>query len=178
MNDTTTLTDRIDAQTRADEILLAVKQKWGFTPNLIKEMVVSPAVAQVYLNGQEMMAEASLTNKEQQAIELAVAAYNECHYCTAAHGTLGKLAGINSEDLAAIKSGGLPQDERSKALVSATRLILEKRGWLNADELQSLFAEGIDRAQVYEIIVLIGLKTISNYINHIAHTEVDRQFKD
>ncbi len=167
----------IDVHTKAYEILAAVKRKFGYVPNLVKEMVASPAVAQVYLNGQEMMAEASLTNKEQQAIELAVATYNECHYCTAAHCTLGKLAGITSDDLDAIKSDGLPQDQRLKALVSATRLLLEKRGWLDANELQSLAALGVERAQVYEIIALIGLKTISNYVNHIAHTEVDRQFK-
>ena len=178
MNETTYLADVIDVHTKAYEILAAVKRKFGFIPNLVKEMVASPAVAQVYLNGQEVMAEASLTNKEQQAVELAVATYNECTYCTAAHGTLGKLAGISPEDLGAIKSGNLPQDERLRALVSATHLLLEKRGWLHTDQLQSLAAVGIDRAQVYEIIALIGLKTISNYINHVAHTEVDRQFKD
>ncbi|MFQ5797824.1 MAG: carboxymuconolactone decarboxylase family protein [Bacteroidota bacterium] len=177
MNSTTELTDMVDAQTEANEILAVVERKFGFVPNLIKEMVTSPAVAQVYLSGQEAMAEASLANKEQQAVQLTVAAYNQCHYCTAAHGLLGKHAGISSEALQAIKSGGLPQDERLKALVSATRLLLEKRGWLNADELQSLFAEGIDRAQVYEIIALIGLKTISNYINHVAHTKVDPELK-
>ncbi len=163
----------IEVQTKADEILSNVEQKYGFVPNLINEMVTSPAVAQVYLNGQDAMVEASLTNQEQQAVQLTVATYNGCRYCVAAHSTLGKLAGISPDDLQAIKSDDLPQDERLKSVVMATRLILEKRGWLNKLEIQWLAVRGIDRAQVYEIIALIGLKTISNYINHIAQTEVD-----
>ncbi len=83
------------------------------------------------------------------------------------------MAGISPEDLEAIESGSLPKNGRLMALVSATRLILEKRCWLSADGLQSLVVHGIDRAQVYEVITLIGLKKISNYINHIAETEVD-----
>ncbi len=40
-------------------------------------MVTSPAVAQVYLNGQDAMVEASLTYQEQQAVQLTVATYED-----------------------------------------------------------------------------------------------------
>jgi len=35
---------------------------------------------------------------------------------------------------------------------------------------------GVSRFQLYEVVALVGLKTISNYINHIAHTTIDREF--
>ncbi len=160
-----------------DEVFAAVAKKYGFVPNLIREMSKSPAVARVYLDGQEAMATASLTPREQQAIQLAVSSYNACGYCQAAHRLGGKMAGIAPEDLDAIQKGGLPQDGHLKSLVSATRLLLETRGFLGKDDLATLETAGVGRGQLYEIVALIGLKTISNYVNHIAHTEIDEAFR-
>ncbi len=160
-----------------DEVFAAVSKKYGFVPNLIREMSKSPAVARVYLDGQEAMAAASLTPREQQAIQLAVSSYNACGYCQAAHRLGGKMAGIAPEDLNAIQKGDLPGDVRLRNLVSAARLILVRRGFLAEDDLAALEADGVGRAQLYEIVALIGLKTISNYVNHIAHTEIDKAFR-
>jgi len=164
-------------QTRTEEILSQVEEQFGFRPNLIKQMVESPAVANVYLSGQQAMTEASLSQPEQQAVQLTVATLNQCHYCGAAHETLSKATGVSEDDVEAIKSGELPGDERLRTVVEATRRLLDKRGWLEQSELDEFERAGVDRAQVYEIIALIGLKTISNYINHIAGTEIDEQFK-
>ena len=43
--------------------------------------------------------------------------------------------------------------------------------------MQKLEARGLDRAALYEIIALIGIKTITNYINHLAHTPVEEVFR-
>ncbi|PEN14408.1 hypothetical protein CRI94_05095 [Longibacter salinarum] len=49
---------------------------------------------------------------------------------------------------------------------------------LLTDAEENDFSElGIDRDVLYEIVGLIGLKTISNYINHIAGTEIDEAFR-
>ena len=52
------------------------------------------------------------------------------------------------------------------------------RGLLAPGDLTSLEAEGVDRSQLYEVVALIALKTLSNYVNHIAHTPVDEAFRD
>ncbi len=160
-----------------DDAFAAVREKYGFVPNLIREMSKSPAAARVYLDGQEAMAGASLGSREQQAVQLAVSAYNRCDYCQAAHRAGGRTAGIPASDLDAIQKNSLPRDARLRSLVSATHLLLLRRGFLSAADLTALEAEGIDRGQVYEIVALIGLKTISNYVNHIAHTEIDEAFR-
>jgi AhpD family alkylhydroperoxidase len=168
----------MEAPTREQEVLDLVEQTYGFVPNLLKEMAgASPAVAQVYLDANAAIEEASLTGAEQQAVILAVSAYNDCHYCTAAHATVGQMEGLAEDDIQAILDGGLPGDERLSRLVQATRRTLEQRGWLEADDLAELEAQGIDRGQVYEIVALIGIKTISNYVNHINKTEIDPQFQ-
>ena len=131
----------------------------------------------VYLKGQEALSKGSLTPKEQQVVQLTVAVYNDCHYCKAAHGWLGKKMGLSYEEIQAIRSGvSLKTEPKLANLVRATKLILENRGWLDPEELTRLEQQGINRTKLYEIIALIGLKTISNYINHIAQTPIDEQF--
>lgn len=153
-----------------------VKAKFGFVPNLIREMARSPAVAQVYLRGQDAMAQASLSGPEQQIVQLAVAVYNECPYCRAAHRAGCRRAGVAQAEIDLVEKGSLPEDRRLRSLVSATWQVLDTRGWLGTSDLANLEAEGVDRAQLYEVVAFVGLKTISNYINHIAHTTIDREF--
>lgn len=158
------------------EVLDAVKAKYGFVPNLIREMSKSPAAAWAYVRGQDAMADASLSLQEQQVVQLAVAVYNECSYCKAAHRTIGRRAGVAPPELESIEKGNLPEDSRLRSLVSATWQILDAKGWLGPPELATLESEGIGRGQLYELVALIGLKTISNYVNHIAHTPIDAAF--
>jgi len=161
---------------QAEKILTSVEQKYGFRPNLIEELVTSPAAAQVYLRGQDAMANSSLTQAQQQAVQLAVATHNECHYCDAAHTTLGRQSGIATEDIDAIRNGELPNDRDLRGVVSATRRVLEEHGWLDDEDLEELSAGGVDRRALYEIVAFVALKTLSNYVNHIADTEIDPQF--
>jgi alkylhydroperoxidase family enzyme len=124
------------------------------------------------------MDEARLSVPERQAVQLAIAVYNECPYCRAAlnrgglsesgHSGRGHRGGREG------RSAGAP---RLRSLVSAAWQVLDTRGWLGASELATLEGEGVDRSEVYEVVALIGLKTISNYINHMAHTPVDEAFR-
>jgi AhpD family alkylhydroperoxidase len=111
-------------------------------------------------------------------IQLAVSVYNECDYCRAAHGLGSRMAGVAPADIEAIQKGTLPEDPRLRRLVSATWQVLDARGALIPQDLRALEAEDVDRAQLYEIVAIIGLKTVSNYINHIARTPIDEAFRE
>ena len=74
-------------------------------------------------------------------------------------------------------SGGLPENDRYRTLVQASRRILGKRGWLSDADQEELSGLGLGRDVLYEIVGLVGVKTISNYVNHIAHTDIDAAFK-
>lgn len=160
-----------------DESLERIQRQLGFLPNLFKEMGQAPAVLGVYLKGQEAMSKGSLTAKEQQVVQLTVAVYNDCQYCKAAHQWFGQKMGLSPDEIQEIRSGVSQETDTQVAnLVRATKLILENRGWIDPEELTRLEQQGITRVKLYEIIALIGLKTISNYINHIAETPIDEQY--
>lgn len=155
------------------------EQALGFVPNLVKELAgENPAAADAYLTANGILEEGGvLSPAEQQAVILAISSYNDCHYCTKAHAAAGQQAGLAPEVIATINEGGLPSDDRLKNLVRATRRILGKRGWLSDADEAELADLGLERPALYEIVTLIGIKTISNYVNHIAGTEVDDVFQ-
>lgn len=163
-------------QDQVQEIRDSVQEKWGFVPNLVEQLVTSPETARLYLEGSEIVDAGVLTEEEQNAVKLTVSTANGCNYCRSAHRAIGKQAGTPPADLHRIDSGELPSDDRLATLVEATRLVMDERGWLDADQLRMLEARGVDRRQLYEIISIVALKTISNYVNHIAGTEVDPEF--
>jgi len=152
------------------------EKQCGFVPNAIREMARSPAAAWAYLRGQEEMEKGELTGPERQAVQLAASVFNECRYCGAAHLAAARRAGLPQEVATTIATGDLPLDHRIRGLVSATWLVLDRRGHLTADDLIGLESEGVNREDLYEVVALIGLKTMMNYVNHIAHTEIDAVF--
>jgi AhpD family alkylhydroperoxidase len=163
----------------AEQVHEKAEQALGFVPNLIQEITQeNPAVADAYLTSQGILEEGGvLSPAEQQAVILAVSSYNDCHYCTKAHAVAGQQAGLDAETTATINEGGLPDDDRLKSLVRATRRILGKRGWLSQVDEDEFADLGLGRPELYEIVALAGVKTISNYVNHIAETEVDEPFQ-
>jgi len=67
-------------------------------------------------------------------------------------------------------------DAKLEALRHTTLKLLFSRGWLSQADQNHFFAAGYSKAQLLEVIAWIGLKTLTNYINHIGNTPVDKQF--
>ncbi|BCI85828.1 hypothetical protein NIIDMKKI_10340 [Mycobacterium kansasii] len=54
--------------------------------------------------------------------------------------------------------------------------MVESRGLPTAAELESFLAEGFAETDVLQVLLAIAVKTISNYSNHLFHTDVDAAF--
>jgi AhpD family alkylhydroperoxidase len=163
------------SKTTKEEALVKAQAAFGFVPNLIAGIAdTNPAVATAYLGALAALQGGVLSPVEQQVVMLAVSAFNDCHYCTAAHRTAGKGMGVSQANLDAIDDRTLPDDPRGRVLVEAAWTILSEKGWVNDAKLVRL---GVSRTEAFEIIAIIGIKTISNYVNHIQGTEVDAPFR-
>ncbi len=161
-----------------EAIFAKVGEKFGFVPNVIKEMATSPVVVDAYLKGVEALSGGAFTAQEVQVINLAAATAEECNYCKAGHTAMAKMAGVEASELELIKAGKDPVDERLKALACATRVIHDKRGKLSADDLKCAESKGLTKGDLYEIVAISATKMITTYINHIAGTEIDKEFTD
>ena len=87
------------------------------------------------------------------------------------------MTGCDLSDMQIIFNGGVPTDASLANVVKAARMVHSKKGWLDEKELTELEQLRIDRPRLYEIVVLISLKTITNYLNHIAENPVDDELK-
>ncbi|ANN18768.1 hypothetical protein SD37_26195 [Amycolatopsis orientalis] len=72
---------------------------------------------------------------------------NECEYCVAAHSALVLKSGVDSDVVTAL--------------------------WFTDEEVDDFLAAGYTKRNVMDVILGVGMKTLSNYTNHVAHTPLD-----
>jgi len=165
------------APEKSKPILDQVKQKYGFTPNLIGVLAEAPAAAKGYAVVSEAFEGSSLSPVEQQVVLLSVSFENECHYCMAAHSTVAGMVDMPEDVLEALRNGAeIESDPKLETLRATTRKLVEKRGWLEDSDVRAFLDAGYTEGQLLEVLVGIAQKTISNYTNHLAETPVDDQF--
>lgn len=159
-------------------LLEGLKRAFGFVPNLYAAIAESPAALQGALAIGEAFAKSTLSSAEQQLVALAVSEANDCQFCVAAHSTIAKhLAKANPAAVAATRNREPLPDAKLDALVSFTRKVVEQRGFVAETDLAAFLNAGYTRAQVIEVLLGVGMKTFNNYVDHIAHTPLNDQFK-
>ncbi|MEO0337271.1 MAG: carboxymuconolactone decarboxylase family protein, partial [Pseudomonadota bacterium] len=102
---------------------------------------------------------------------------NNCHYCMAAHSTVAKMVGLPDHILEALRKGGELDDPKLNALATFTRRVVQDRGWVKDEDVQKFLDAGYTQANIYDVILGVAHKTISNYVNHIFQTPVDDAFQ-
>jgi uncharacterized peroxidase-related enzyme len=154
-----------------EQVLEQVKAAYGFVPNLFHGMASqNPAVTSAYLTASAALDNGVLTPAEREVVRLAVSAYNDCHYCTAAHRTVASGLGVNKAELEAVDALRPPSNPRLATLVHATWALMRTRAHLTSSARESLRVSG---PELYELVGIIALKTISNYINRLQGTQID-----
>lgn len=169
--------DREDAPEAAREWLDAAEKNYGFVPNILGAMANAPALLEAYMTISEVFEKTSFSAAQKQVVLLAVSKENGCNYCGAAHTAMAKMQGVDEAVLDAIHAGETLPDEKLDALFRFTRTMVEKRGLPSKSDLKAFLEAGYSEAQIQDVIVGIGMKTLSNYNNHITTPPVDEQFK-
>lgn len=157
-------------------VMESAQQAYGMLPNLYRKMAESPTLANGYWELGRIFAGSSLSATEQQVVLLATSTENGCGYCVGAHSTIADMMQIPAEITDALRAGKPIPDERLEALRKFTQQVVAQRGWLSEAEIKSFLDAGYSRAQILDIVVGVGLKTMSNYANHIMQTGLDDTF--
>ena len=159
-------------------LLEGIGRGFGFVPNLFGVFAESPAALRGALDIYQAFSSSSLSAAEQQLVMLAVSVANDCQYCVAAHSTLAKrFAKVDAALVDAVRNRQPLADARLDALVSFTRKVVEQRGMLDDAEVAAFLDAGYTPAQLLEVLLGVGMKTFNNYVDHIAHTPLNDQFK-
>lgn len=159
------------------DTLEAGSKAYGMVPNLLRKMAEAPTLLDGYWSLSGIFARGTFSPTEQQVVLITASVVNGCTYCVGAHSVIADMAGVPPEVTDALRDSAAIGDARLEALRRFTAVVVEARGWVPATELDAFLAAGYTRAQVLEVVLGVGLKTLSNYTNHIVGTELDPPFQ-
>lgn len=86
------------------------------------------------------------------------------------------MSKVPTEVTDALRDGRTLPDARLDALATFVTSMVESRGLPTAADLDAFLAAGFTETDVLQVLLAIAVKTISNYSNHLFHTEVDKSF--
>ncbi|MEP2937617.1 MAG: carboxymuconolactone decarboxylase family protein [Gilvibacter sp.] len=148
-----------------------LKEAVGFVPNLFATYAYSENALQNYLTLSN--AKTSLKAKEKEVVNLAVSQVNNCDYCLAAHTAIGQMNGFNGEQILELRAGHASFDNKFDALAKLAKNLTENRGSADEAVLENFFNAGYTKENLVDTIVLVGDKTISNYLHKTTNVPVD-----
>lgn len=153
-------------------ILDSVQKAMGGVPNLLATMTRSPAVVKAYLGFSQALSQGALPAKLRESIALVVGEENSCQYCLSAHTALAGKAGLGETDI--IKARGAEADDpKTAAALRFAKKVVAERGVIADADVEDLRENGLDGGAIVEIVANVALNLFTNYINHVAGTEID-----
>jgi AhpD family alkylhydroperoxidase len=105
-------------------------------------------------------------------VNLFTSELNGCAYCVAAHGTLGKLAGMSPDDIEAARAGR-GANAREQAILALIRRVVRTGGAGAGTDLARARESGLSDAEVIEVLAHLALKTFSNAVSLVGQVEID-----
>ena len=143
----------------------------GMVPNLYATFAHSETALASYMAFQN--AKSSVSGKAREVVNLVVSQVNECEYCLAAHTMLGKMNGFTDAQIMEIRHGHASFDAKLDTLARLTKGITQSRGHVDPALVEAFFAAGWTKENLVDAIVVIGDKTVSNYLHSTTKIPVD-----
>lgn len=143
----------------------------GFVPNLYAYYAKNETALGDYLALQNR--KSTLKAKEREVINLVTSQINGCRYCQSAHTVLGKMNGFTDEQVIEMRKGSASFDTKLNALVKFTASVVENRGRATEKSKDAFFEAGYTEANLIDVVIAVGDKTISNYIHNVVDFPID-----
>ena len=162
---------REEVTTNNQAIFDNLEKAVGFVPNLYAYYAKNDTALADYLTLQNR--KTSLKTKEKEVINLVVSQYNGCNYCLSAHTQIGKMNGFTEDQILEIRTGAASFDAKLDALAKFVFSTVENKGRATEKAKEEFFAAGYTEANMIDVVIVIGDKTISNLIHNLADFEID-----
>ncbi len=156
---------------RDRKLLFALQKSMGFIPNIYAFMTRSETALKRFLDF--MNAPTVFDDVQAEAIHLVAAQVNQNPYCLAAHTLLAKQAGLTEKQIEAIRKGNVTWDEKLCILVDFTCQLVTDRGKVSPEMVNRFYGAGFTDACLVDLIMLVGMSTITNYISNATRIPVD-----
>ena len=154
------------------QILLSIKDSIGMIPNLYTAMGTSDKLLSGFLEFTNTLKSGEFTQKEYEVIALATSQANQCNYCISAHTTLAKMNGFTADETLGIRYKSI-SDTKLNALTSLAYEMSSAKGHPADVTVQNFLEAGYNKAAFAELIGIMALTIITNYIYHNGGFGID-----
>jgi uncharacterized peroxidase-related enzyme len=149
----------------------SLQKNMGMVPNLYAYFGKNETALADYMALQTR--KNTLNSKEREVINLVVSQVNQCRYCLAAHTVVAGMNGFTPEQILEIRNAEIHFDNKLNALARFVKETTVTRGKPAPATTDALFAAGYTEANLIDILIVIGDKTISNYLHGVTQIPVD-----
>jgi len=149
----------------------------GMIANLHGIMAESPELLTAYQELGKLFANTSLNKEELTVVWQTINVEHNCTYCVPAHTAIANMMKVDPLLTEALRDQRAMPTPKLQALQDMTLNVVRKRGNVSDEDVSAFFAAGYTQRQLLEIILGVSQKVISNYVNHIAKTPVDKPFQ-
>lgn len=165
------------APEKSKAIINGAKKQMGMVPGLYAIMAESPELLNAYTQLHQLFTSASFDAEELTVVWQTINVEHECHYCVPAHTGIAHSMKVDPALNEALRNDEAMPTEKLQALKDFTLTVVRERGNVSESDLEAFFKAGYSQQQVLEVILGLSQKVISNYVNHIAKTPVDKVFE-
>ncbi len=161
----------------ASAMLDRVTGTFGFTPVALARMAGSPELLAAFLQANATFERCSLTALQREVVIMTVARRHGCHLCMAMHTASLHRLGADEALVAALRDGTALRDEQLEALRIFTLTIMDRHGAADENAVETLLAAGYDHRQALDVVLGVGVYTLSTYANRLTSAPVDEPFQ-
>ncbi|MCL3782134.1 carboxymuconolactone decarboxylase family protein [Prolixibacteraceae bacterium JC049] len=162
--------DQVNSESQA--IFDQLKKQLGMVPNLYATIGYSSSALSAFLAFSGSVGKETFSNKEIEAIKLAVSEANNCIYCKSAHTALAKMNGFSEEETLQIRNATI-KDEKLNVLTSLAKQVAEKAGHADESVKERFFKAGYDAKALIDFVAIVAAVTFTNYAHALTNVEVD-----
>lgn len=175
---TTFKTHTTDTATDSSQLLLKqIAENIGFLPNIFAVTAESTPALSGLMAINNAFANSSFTAKEQQVILMATSVTNGCVYCVAGHTLMAKGLDISEEVIHALRNQQAISHPRYAILHQLVSELINHRGRIAETTMSKFLERGYSKAQFFELVLGISVKTFTNYVSNAIALTLDDTFK-
>ena len=162
-----------EAEGVVNESLEAIESDLGFIPNGMAVAANSQASLKMMFAIDKALEQGELNFTQREMIALAVSQANNCRYCLSAHSEFCSMATeLESTDIIRARLCEA-DDPKDQAMLDLAVAIVERKGELPENQLETARKSGLSDSVIIEIISNVISAMYGNYINHVAKTDID-----
>ncbi len=136
----------------------------------------SPEALRGYKALSDAFDDSTLSDDEKTVVWQTINVEHECHYCVPAHTSMAKAMKISDELNDALRDENPLPNSKLEALRDFTLILVRNRGHATDAEIKAFLDAGYTRQNILEVVLGISEKVLSNYVNHLTKTPIDKEF--